>query len=304
MSTLAPLLRELRASLHDDRTSGVTETGVPGVSFFWIDHALPRSPLLYDTGLVIVGQGRKIGYLGGRQFRYDAESCLVLGVPVPFECEVQVDDEPLLGIRVDLDPARIHALVAKFAAQLGFEGAETTRSGVEPVAMRGALLDATRRLLESLRDPMDSQAVGPAAVDEIVYRVLRSEHGRVLYDLTQHRTHYASVARALERMHRDYRKALTIDELAHESAMSASSFHRAFKAVTGESPLQYLKKTRLLKAKAALLFEGLGVEEAAYEVGYASASQFSREFKRYFRVPPSEAHTLPYGDPLERLVFH
>ena len=74
--------------------------------------------------------------------------------------------------------------------------------------------------------------------------------------------------------------------------------------MTGESPLQYLKKTRLLKAKAALLFEGLGVEEAAYEVGYASASQFSREFKRYFRVPPSEAHTLPYGDPLERLVFH
>ena len=97
-------------------------------------------------------------------------------------------------------------------------------------------------------------------------------------------------------MHRDYRESLNVEELARESGMSASSFHRAFKAVTGESPLQYLKKTRLLKAKAALVFEGMRVEEAAYEVGYASPSQFSREFKRYFQVPPSEAQSLPYSD--------
>ena len=166
-------------------------------------------------------------------------------------------------------------------------------AGVEPVRMERALLDATVRLLRTLGDPLDSQVVGPAAVEEIVYRVLRGEHGRVLYTLTQHHSAYSHVARSLDRMHRDYREPMTVKELARDSAMSASSFHRAFKQVTGDSPLQYLKKIRLLKAKGLLVLEGLRVDEAAYAVGYASPSQFSREFKRYFEVPPSEAASIP-----------
>ena len=81
--------------------------------------------------------------------------------------------------------------------------------------------------------------------------------------------------------------------------MGVSSFHRAFKEVTGETPVQYLKKIRLLKAKGLLVFEGKRVDEAAYEVGYASPSQFSREFKRYFQVSPSEAQSLPYSDAVQ-----
>jgi AraC-like DNA-binding protein len=96
-------------------------------------------------------------------------------------------------------------------------------------------------------------------------------------------------------MHSNYQGSLSIEELARESAMGVSSFHRAFKEVTGDSPVQYLKKIRLLKAKGLLVFEGKQVNEAAYEVGYASPSQFSREFKRYFQVPPSEAESLPYS---------
>jgi AraC-like DNA-binding protein len=142
---------------------------------------------------------------------------------------------------------------------------------------------------------MDRQVVGPAAVEEILYRVLRGEQGRVLYDLTRHHTPYSNVARALERMHSEYRESLSVEALARDSAMGVSSFHRAFKEVTGDSPVQYLKKIRLLKAKGLLVFEGKQVSEAAYEVGYASPSQFSREFKRYFQVPPSAAETLPYS---------
>lgn len=296
-TTLAPLLEELREEIGTSRSSGVAHTGVPGVTLFWNDEPVPRAPLLYDTGLVIVGQGRKVGYLGGRRFAYDAESCLVLGVPVPFECEVHVDDGPLLGVRLDVDLAVLGNLVVRLGPRLEAQSAAAdAHLGVQPLAMEGELLGATVRLLRSLADPVDREVVGRAAVEEIIYRVLRSEHGGVLYDLTQHHTHYATVSRALERMHRDYRESLSVDELARESGMSASSFHRAFKAVTGESPLQYVKKLRLLKAKAALVFEGMGVEQVAYEVGYASASQFSREFKRNFSVPPSDAKSLPYSD--------
>ena len=86
MSTLASLLTAFRRTIPSREPSGVAQTGVPGVVVFWIDRPAPRSPLLYDTGVVIVGQGDEEGFLGGRTFRYDAESCLVLGVPVPFEC--------------------------------------------------------------------------------------------------------------------------------------------------------------------------------------------------------------------------
>jgi hypothetical protein len=191
----------------------------------------------------------RLGYLGGgrtllclilpsehqgdRRFRYDAETCLVLGVPVPFECEAHpAPDGPLLGIRIDIDLPSLHGLVARFSGRLGFEerNPATVQLGVEPVRMAGPLLAATRRLLESLRDPIDRQVVGPAAVEEIICRVLRCDQGRVLYALTRHHTPFASVARALERMHRDYQESLTVDELARESAMGVSFFHRAFKS--------------------------------------------------------------------------
>ena len=299
MSTLAPLLRDFRRTLPSTRATGVAPTGVPGVTFFWIDEPVPRAPLLYSAGIVVVGQGHKVGYLGDRRFRYDADTCLVLGVPVPFECESHASSaEPLLGVRIDVDLTTLHGLVARLSGELGLErtASGAALSGVEPVRMEGALLAATTRLLESLRDPMDRTVVGPAAVEEVLYRVLRGPQGNVLAALTRHHTPYSNVARALERMHRDYRESLSVEELAQVSAMGVSSFHRAFKSVTGESPLQYLKKLRLLTAKGLLVLEGRRVDETAFEVGYASPAQFSRDFKRYFRVPPSEAHRLPYSD--------
>ncbi|MCP5144942.1 MAG: AraC family transcriptional regulator [Gammaproteobacteria bacterium] len=298
-TTLAALLEDYRNSRGGHAPSGVISTGVPRVTFFWNDQPIPRAPLLYDAGIVIVGQGHKVGFLGGRRFEYDADTCLVLGVPVPFECEVHASPtEPLLGIRIDIDITSLQALVARVGGGLGADGKgnRLPHAGVEPVSMNGPLLDASKRLIECLADPVDRQVVGPAVVDEIIYRILRGEQGHVLYTLTQHHTPYAGIARALARMHRDYRDTLPVEALAKESAMSVSAFHRAFKMVTGDSPLQYLKKIRLLKARGLLVFDGARVDEAAYKVGYASASQFSREFKSYFQVPPSLAHSLPYTD--------
>ena len=296
MATLAPALRALRDHLGATAPSGVAPTGVEGVTFFWNEHPVPRAPLLYDSGLVLVGQGGKVGYLGGRRFEYGADTCLVLGVPVPFECEVHATpDEPLLGVRIDIDPAVLHGLMGRVQGRLE-RGGSQTHFGVEPVPIEGPLLAATERLLEALHDPLDRLVLGPAAVEEVVYRVLRGEQGRVLSMLTQHQSAYASVARSLERMHRDYQESLSVADLAQESAMSPSAFHRAFKRITGETPLQYLKKLRLLKAKARLVFDGMQVAEAAFSVGYVSPSQFSREFKRYFDVSPSEAQLLPYSD--------
>ena len=299
MSTLAPLLQAFRRTLPTERRTGVAATGLPGVTFFWIGEALPRTPLLYDSGIVIIGQGHKVGFLGDRRFIYGSGSCLVLGVPVPLECETHATPEaPLAGIRIDVDIGMLSSLVLRFGPRLGLdaEDAAAAHAGVEPVPLEGPLLAASARLVECLGDAMDRDALGQAAVEEILYRLLRLPQGRVLYDLTRQQTPYAGVARALERIHRDYQSSLSVEELARDSRMGVSSFHRAFKEVTGDSPLHYLKKVRLLKAKGLLVHERKRVSEAAYEVGYASPSQFSREFSRYFNVPPSEADKLPYAD--------
>jgi len=299
MSLLAPLFSKLLDRYQGGEPSGVVATDVPGVRFYWATKTLPRTPLLYSAGIVIVGQGFKIGYLGSRKFRYDRETYLVLGVPVPFECETHASpDEPLLGISVDIELTMLHELVAKFSSSLHLKSGDAAadpHAGLEPVRMDEGMVEATLRLLTCLCDPLDSKVLGAGATNEIVYRVLRGEKGRVLYNLTQHQTPYAAVARALERMHRDYRTSLSVDELARQNAMSVSSFHRAFKRVTGQSPLQYLKKVRLDKARGLLIHDKMRVNNVAFEVGYESPSQFSREFKRHFKVSPSEADTLAYS---------
>ncbi|MED5371997.1 MAG: AraC family transcriptional regulator [Myxococcota bacterium] len=294
MSQLAPLLQRLRAK-HPRSQSGA-DSGVPGVTLFWMDQEAPRAPLLYDSGVLILAQGSKDGFLGDRHFHYDAHTCMVFGVPVAFECATHATpQEPLLGLRLDVDPRRLHTLVARL------DPAPPERpglhSGVASLPMDQALLDTTERLLRTLDDPLDREILGPAAADELLYRVLRSPAGHVLAALTREHAPYARIASALEHIHRDYAEPVAVDQLAQLCGMSVSSFHRAFKQVTSDSPLQYVKKLRLLKAKSLLVFEQERVEQAAFAVGYASASQFSREFKRYFKVPPSQAQTLPYADP-------
>ena len=296
MSVLATHFRELQNQFQGSGSDGLVPTNVPGVQFFWVTEPVPRAPLIYSAGIVIIGQGHRGGYLGDRRFRYDEATYLVVGVPMPFECETHATpEEPLLGIRIDIDIPSLHELVAKLRVDMRQEKDTLPPHGLEPSQMNDDMLEATIRLTKCMRDPMEGRVLGTAAVNEVIYRVLRSEQGRVLYSLTQHHTPYAAVARSLDRIHSDYRDALSVEQLAEENGMGVSSFHRAFKRVTGDSPLQYLKKVRLDKARGLLVHQGMQVNAVAYEVGYESPSQFSREFKRYFKVPPSEAQTLAYS---------
>ena len=298
MSRIVPLLSELQKTYGFSEGRGFVNTCLPGVRFFWANEPVPRTPLLYEAGIIIIGQGHKIGYLGDEVFRYDEDNYLVLSVPIPFECETHASlENPLLGIFIDIDVPRLHELVALVGKHLpaGPIDPSSVPRGIEPVALDPDMLDATERLLKCLRSPLDSEVLGRSQVNEIVYRVLLGRHGRALYALTQHNTHYSRVAKALFQIHGAYAKPLTVKALAMEAGMSVSAFHRAFKQVTGDSPIQHLKKVRLNKAKELIIREGARVGVAANQVGYESASQFSREFKRYFKVAPVEAKSIGYA---------
>ncbi|RZB36630.1 MAG: hypothetical protein SRB2_01932 [Desulfobacteraceae bacterium Eth-SRB2] len=134
----------------------------------------------------------------------------------------------------------------------------------------------------------ESQILGPGLVREILYRAFCGTQAPVLYSLAMHSGAFSQVAHALKIMQSDYAAKLDVEKLANTACMSASAFHRAFKDITSDSPMQYLKKVRLTKAKNLMVQENIKAYIAADKVGYESSSQFSREFKRYFGQTPAE----------------
>jgi AraC-like DNA-binding protein len=154
--------------------------------------------------------------------------------------------------------------------------------------MNPELAASVIRLLECLKCPVDSRLLGRQMVREVVYRVLRGEQGGALYALASRDDHFTRIARVLRHIHSDYAKPLGTEEMAKLAGMSVSVFHHHFKLVTASSPLQYLKRIRLDRAKALMTLDGYNAGSAARAVGYESASQFGREFKRLYGMTPVE----------------
>jgi AraC-like DNA-binding protein len=150
------------------------------------------------------------------------------------------------------------------------------------------LTAAAIRLLECLKCPLDSRILGRQMVREIVYRVLRGEQGGALRALANRDEHFIRIARVLKHIHTGYAQPLSVESMAKRAAMSVATFHNNFKLVTASSPLQYLKRIRLDRARQLMTQEGYNASTAARSVGYESQSQFSREFKRLFGMTPIE----------------
>lgn len=270
---------------------GPSASRLNGVLLFKETRHIPRKPMVYDPGICIVVQGHKIGYLGDQKFRYDAKQYLVTTVTMPFECETFASpEEPLRGLYIDIDMGQLHDLIGRIDMQTGSgkSGERMLPRGIGPAVMDEEMLDATMRLFKCLRSETDAQILGPGIVREILYWALRGTQAPVLYSLAIHSGTFSQVARVLKVMQNDYAGKLDVEQLAKMAHLSVSAFHRAFKEITSDSPVQYLKKIRLTKARALMLQESVKANVAADKVGYESASQFSREFKRYFGQSPAE----------------
>ncbi|MHB1460202.1 MAG: AraC family transcriptional regulator [Armatimonadota bacterium] len=279
---LAELIEPLTAN------DGYTESSLRGVKLLRSTVTIPRHPVVYEPSIVIIAQGHKTGYLGEKVYTYDPHNYLVLSVPLPFDCEtVGTPEEPLLGVSISVDVVTVSELL------LDMDDSDSLSScvprGIYSSILTDELMDALIRLLESLGNPLDTRILGPQIVREIVYRVLCGEQGESLRSLALRHSRFGQIAKVLKRMDTEYDSEFDISTLADEANMSVSSFHSNFKAVTAVSPLQYLKSIRLHKARVLMVQDGIGASCAAFKVGYESASQFSREFKRYFGCNPKEA---------------
>ena len=266
---------------------GYTRSMLDGVTFMRSNHPLACTQALYEPSIVIVVQGRKRGFHGGAMYVYDAQHYLVLSVPLPFNIETEASEaEPLLGLSLRIDPT--------MTAELVMEVDEATaQSEVKPVTMYATrmddkLEDAALRMLEALSSPVEARLLGPSIYREITYRVLSGEQGGGLRAALQQGSSFGRIAKVLRRIHTQYDTSLDVTTLANEANLSVPAFHVHFKAVTTTSPIQYIKAIRLHQARLMMIRQGVSAASACERVGYESASQFSREFKRLFGRTPTE----------------
>jgi len=272
---------------------GMTQSLLEGVAFGRSNKSLPRTPVLHDACVVIVCSGRKRGYFGDQVIEYGAHQFMVASVPMPFEGETfATPDDPLLAIKVKLDLAVIADLALAIAPT--FEPVPGAES-VATAPVDAPLADSVIRLLRVLRSPVETKLFGASLMREVCYRVLTGPKGPALRAALAQRGHFGQIAKALHRIHMDYPQRLDVETLAQEVNLSAASFHAHFKTVTATSPIQYLKATRLHKARLLMIQDGVSASRASSRVGYESASQFSREFKRLFGRTPVEEQRLVHA---------
>ncbi|KML70698.1 AraC family transcriptional regulator [Pectobacterium peruviense] len=284
--------RIVQQAIRCSTKSWVTPSLVPQVRILYTEQHHPRVPVMYEPTIVIIFQGQKIGYLGGKTFQYDPENYLLMTIPLPFECETIASvDNPLVGMSISIDIQMLQDLLIDIGDDDSAIRPCSCTCGVNSAPLSDEILCAVERLLDAMNNPRDARVLGPTIVREIIYHMLCGESGAALQALVNRHTHFSQIAKALRRIENHYADNLNVEQLAAEVNMSVSAFHHNFKAVTNTSPLQYLKSYRLHKARVMMINDGLRAGVAAARVGYESASQFSREFKRYFGATPGDEVT-------------
>ncbi len=247
-----------------------------------LEHAMAR------PALCIIAQGAKSVLLGQEVYEYDASRMLVFSVDLPVAGQVTraSPSEPYLGFKLDLDPHKIAELVLKVYPH-GVPRVQERRA-VYVGQANMAIVNAATRLLELMAQPGDAQLLAPLVVEEILIRLLRSPIGVRVAQIGLAESSVHSVAKAVSWLRANFSQPMKVEELAKLAHMSVSSFHQHFKAVTSMSPLQFQKALRLQEARRLMLSTLADAGTASWRVGYQSASQFGREYGRFFGRAPTK----------------
>jgi AraC-like DNA-binding protein len=242
---------------------------------------------LQKPALCLVAQGAKTAMLGKEAYTYDPSRLVVFSVnlPLAFQLSRASQAEPYLGLRLDLDPRKMAALVPKVFPH-GLPKSTDNRSIMVGPADPG-LIQAAAALLALLGRPEEADLLAPLKVEEILIRLLRSPIGPRVAQMGFAKSGLPGVSKAVTWLCDHFDEPLKVESLAGLAAMSPSSFHHHFKQATAYSPLQYQKLLRLQEARRLMLSELVDAGAAAQRVGYLSPSQFSREYGRVFGQPPT-----------------
>jgi AraC-like DNA-binding protein len=265
---------------------GEHPTAIPGLFLYHRTSPTPCFRASYEPGLSIFVQGRKRILLGGTEYLCDGSSFLLSSIDVPAQSQIIEASEktPLLTIFLRLDMPAVREVLSR--DDIPEAPPSTHRQGLVVGETTVGLLGAAMRMLELLDTPEDIPFLGPLAHREILYRILRTPQAERLRAIATSGDLGQRTARAISWLRANFAKPLHMEELASTARMGVSTLHHQFRALTAMSPLQYQKQLRLQTARQRMLMDGLDATTAAYEVGYESVSQFSREYSRFFGQPP------------------
>lgn len=264
----------------------IFDAAVPGLSLFRREEVTEPVTGMYEPSVCMVAQGAKRVQLGDEALVYDAHHFLITSVHLPTVVQVveASPEKPYLGLRLMLDLREVSQLMLD--SSLPQPRAQQSSRGMAVGAVTLPLVNAFQRLLDLLSEENDIPILAPMIKREIIYRLLMGDQGARLRQIVSAGSQSQQIARAIDWLKGNYASPLRIDDLATQVNMSTSTFHHHFRTLTAMSPLQYQKMLRLNEARRLMLSERLDATSAAFNVGYESASQFSREYSRLFGTPP------------------
>ena len=284
----AEAIRSALARLLERRTGseGRHETAIPELKLYRFSHPTEPVPVLQEAAVYVVIQGRKQVTVGGETYVYDRSRYLAVSVDLPAVASVveASPEEPYLCMTLTVDPRELAALIVETGRQAPRDDHDGRALYVS--ALQAPLLDALLRLVLLLDTPEDVRVLAPLVLRELHYRLLQGEQFGRLAQMAIGEGRLRRVSGAIAWIKEHFAEPLRIEALAKRVHLSPSALHSHFKAVAAMSPIQYQKRLRLQEARRLLLSGVASAEAVAYEVGYASATQFSREYVRLFGQPP------------------
>ncbi|WEK04377.1 MAG: AraC family transcriptional regulator [Candidatus Devosia phytovorans] len=266
------------------RHAGRHNPALPRVLAYRVDGQTPAAGLIYEPVVCLVLQGRKRTFIGDNVLEYGAGEYIVVAAELTAMGQVcqATTDEPYLALNLLLDPA----VISRLLLDMSGHAEPPLQSGFGVTKASPALLETWRRFAGLLDRPEEIRVMASHLEHELIFRLLMGPQGGLLRQIAGADSRLSHIRRAMGWIKQHYANPVSVDAMAAVAGMSASVFHRRFKAVTGVSPLQYQKHIRLHEARRRLITERAEAATVAYAVGYESASQFSREYKRFFGAPP------------------
>lgn len=284
-----PEMNEI-AARHAKPAPHVQTLPVPRLGLFSADRPTFQTPTIYEPMLCLVINGRKRCFVGQETIEYTTGDALIVTVDLPVVGEVIGADpsSPYRALILELHRPTLASILLECEADAIDDEPyqEQQMDGFRLSSATSEVLDAALRLLRLLDRPRDIPALAPLTERDLLYRLMTGPAGSALRQVARADSRMSQVTRAVSWLRQNYACEYNANRLAKIASMSVASLNRHFRTITAMSPLEYQKRVRLQEARRLLYASERDVAGVGYEVGYGSASQFSREYRRLFGDSP------------------